>query len=186
MMGKKGDNQNIDRFSFLRLIAAAAAGAGLFLYGFFKPKDKPLRYVWQIDPKLCERCGRCADNCVLEQSAVRCSHKYEVCGYCDLCFGYFRPDAAQLNEAAENQICPTGAIKRSFIEEPYFEYKIDKSLCIGCSLCVEGCKLFGNGSLYLQVDQQICKNCNSCSIALVCPSQAFKRIHPAKGYLPNV
>jgi len=106
-----------------------------------------------------------------------------MCGYCKLCFGYFKPDAPRLDEAAENQICPTGAIRRTFIEDPYFEYTIQESLCTGCGLCVKSCGNFGNGSLYLQVRQDRCRNCNTCRIAERCPAQAFTRVPEAAPYL---
>lgn len=139
--------------------------------------------VWQIDPYKCIACGKCADNCVLTISAVKCTHKFAMCGYCKLCTGYFEPQPSALNTGAENQLCPTGAIERNFIENPYYEYIIDESLCVGCGKCVKGCKAFGNGSLFLQVHHDICLNCNDCSIARVCPSMAFKRVPAKQAYL---
>ncbi len=139
--------------------------------------------VWQIDPTKCIMCGRCATKCVLGPSAVKCVHSYEMCGYCDLCTGFFKADAADLNEGAENQLCPVGAVKRRFIEEPYFEYDIDESLCIGCGKCVAGCAAFGNGSLYLQIRHDRCANCNDCSIARECPSDAISRVSADQPYL---
>ncbi len=136
--------------------------------------------VWQIDPYKCIQCSRCSTECIKKESAVKCFHTFDMCGYCDLCSGFFEPDPAQLDTGAENQLCPTGAINRSFVEEPYFEYVIDKELCIGCAKCVKGCGMFGNGSLYLQINQDLCLNCNECSIAVVCSSQAIKRV-PADG-----
>jgi len=99
-----------------------------------------------------------------------------MCGYCKLCFGYFLPGTPVLNSGAENQMCPTGAIKRAFIENPYHEYSIDEALCIGCGRCVKGCGAFGNGSLVLQVRHDLCVNCNECSIARHCPSGAFRQV----------
>lgn len=139
--------------------------------------------VWQIDPAKCLRCGLCATECVLQQSAVKCVHAYAMCGYCQLCTGYFVPDPNDLNTAAENQLCPTAAIKRAFVEDPYYEYTIDESLCIGCAKCVEGCTRFGNGSLHLQVRHDRCVNCNECSIARVCPGDAFVRLPADEPYL---
>ncbi len=136
----------------------------------------PGRKVWQLDPAKCIQCGRCATNCVLQPSAVKCVHRFEMCGYCRLCFGYFQPGAATLNSGAENQMCPTGAIKRSFIENPYHEYTIDEALCVGCARCVKGCGAFGNGSLMLQVRHDLCVNCNECSIARNCPADAFRQV----------
>lgn len=50
-------------------------------------------YVWQIDPFECKQCGRCATDCVMKPSAVKCVHAFALCGYCDLCGGYLRPDS---------------------------------------------------------------------------------------------
>lgn len=148
-------------------------------WGLFNSAGR--RTVWQINPEVCVQCGNCATNCVLTQSAVRSVHAFDVCGYCKLCGGYFPPDAISLSTGAENQLCPTGALKRTFVENPYFEYTIDLELCIGCGKCVKGCGSFGNGSLYLQVQQDLCKNCNECSISRSCPSGAIARVpgnHP--------
>ncbi|MEI6456284.1 MAG: ferredoxin [bacterium] len=132
--------------------------------------------VWQLDPSKCIQCGRCATNCVMTPSAVKCVHVYAMCGYCDLCGGYFKPGTRTLNTGAENQLCPTNALKRKFVEDPFFEYTIDETLCIGCGKCVKGCSAFGNGSLQLQVRHDLCENCNQCAIARDCPSGAFTRV----------
>ncbi len=139
--------------------------------------------VWQLDPAKCIQCGRCATNCVLTPSAVKCVHVYAMCGYCDLCGGYFKPETKTLTTGAENQLCPTNAVKRKFIEDPFFEYSIDEPLCIGCGKCVKGCGAFGNGSLQLQVRHNICVNCNQCAIARNCPSEAFSRVPLSQPYL---
>jgi len=139
--------------------------------------------VWQLDPAKCVQCGMCATSCVLEQSAVRCTHVYNMCGYCDLCGGYLKPDVKEITTAAENQLCPTSAIGRKYIEEPFFEYHIIEELCIGCAKCVKGCGAFGNGSLQLQVRHNICVNCNQCAIARDCPADAFSRVPANNPYL---
>ena len=141
--------------------------------------------VWQIDPNLCTQCGQCATECVLEPSAVKCIHAFAMCGYCELCTGIFEAQPNSLNTGAENQQCPTGAIKRTFIEDPYYQYEIVEGLCIGCSKCVKGCSSFGNGSLYLQVRHDRCVHCNDCAIARRCPSQAFVRVPAGKPYIPK-
>lgn len=141
------------------------------------------KYVWQIDPFKCTQCGRCATDCVLSPSAVKCIHAYDLCGYCDLCGGYFKPGVTELETGAEKQLCPAAAIDRRFIEEPYFEYVIDEELCIGCAKCVKGCSAFGNGSLHLQIRHNICVNCNECSIARVCPSDAISRVPASDPYM---
>ena len=178
------DNKNprMKRREFIRsglnTTAALALGgvAGLTL-----SRSSTADTVWQIDPRTCVQCEKCAENCVLSQSAVKCVHAYAMCGYCDLCSGYLRPDSKERNTAAENQLCPTGAIKRTYVEDPYFEYQIDETLCIGCAKCVKGCNSFGNSSLYIQIRHDRCKNCNECSIAVSCPSGSIKRVsakHP--------
>ena len=143
-------------------------------------KDK---WVWQIDPFKCTQCGRCATHCVLNPSAVKCVHAYDLCGYCDLCGGYLKPNHTERNTAAENQLCPTAAIERKYIEDPYFEYVINEDLCIGCAKCVKGCTSFGNGSLHLQIRHDLCDNCNECAIARVCPSDAIKRVPANRPYM---
>lgn len=144
--------------------------------------DSPREYVWQIDPTKCRQCGRCATECVMSESAVKCVHAYDLCGYCDLCGGYFKR-GAKLETGAENQLCPSAAIQRKFIEEPYFEYIIDEELCIGCGKCVKGCSAFGNGSLQLQIRHDRCLNCNQCSIARSCPSSAISRVPASDPYI---
>jgi len=139
--------------------------------------------VWQLDPAKCIQCGRCATNCVKTPSAVKCTHVYSMCGYCDLCGGYFRPETKDLTTAAENQLCPTSAIKRKYIEDPFFQYDIDEALCIGCAKCVKGCGSFGNGSLQLQIRQDLCDNCNECAIARDCPAGAFSRVPSDSPYI---
>lgn len=139
--------------------------------------------VWQLDTSKCIQCGRCATNCVKTPSAVKCVHVYSMCGYCDLCGGYFRPEVKELTTAAENQLCPTSAIRRKFVEDPYFQYDIDKDLCNGCGKCVKGCGAFGNGSLQLQVCHDLCDNCNECAIARDCPADAFSRVPSDNPYL---
>lgn len=164
-------------FAGLLLLALAAPLAVLF------GRTAKKRSVWQIDHTKCIQCGRCATECVVKPSAVKCFHAFDVCGYCNLCFAYFRPGVSEFDTTAEKELCPTNAIKRKFVEHPYYEYTIDKSRCIGCSKCVKGCQTFGNGSLYLQVDHGYCLNCNQCAIAKACPSGAFVRLPSDKPYL---
>lgn len=149
-------------------------------------RSRTTRWVWQIDPYKCIGCGRCATHCVLSESAVKCVHAFSMCGYCDLCTGYFGPQPKALETGAEHQLCPTGAIRRRFIEEPYFEFTIDESRCIGCGKCVVGCAAFGNGSLFLQIRHDRCLNCNECAIGRVCPSRAIVRVPASEPYLLKV
>lgn len=175
------DDKSVDRRHFLvdaaRIVGVGAlAGMTGFLVG---KKGHATEMRWQIDPDKCIGCGNCATYCVLDESAVKCVQCYDMCGYCDICTGYFDTNYQDVNTAAENQLCPTGSLVRTFIEEKagqrFYEYNIDLPLCIGCGLCVKGCALM-NGSLYLQVMHDRCVDCNQCAIAVACPSQAFDRI----------
>ena len=171
------DSKKVNRRDFLHQTFRVSAGIALGGLGIFLAKDASSEdLVWQLDPAKCVQCGRCVTNCVIMPSAVKCIHVFDMCGYCNLCGGYFRPESKNLTTGAENQLCPTGAIQRKFVEDPFYEYQIEKELCIGCGKCVAGCDAFGNGSLQLQVDHSICVNCNQCAIATHCPSEAFSRV----------
>ena len=179
------EGEKITRRSFLK---GLAYGAGLFgvagVSGLFSGKKKSgASMVWQIDPDKCSACGRCRDMCVLTPSAVKCVHAYEICGYCDLCSGYLRKDHKERSTAAENLLCPTAAIQRSYIEDPYYEYIINEKLCVACGKCVKACGSFGNGSLFLQIKHDICVNCNQCNIAKNCPSNAVSRVSSETPYI---
>ena len=163
-----------------RLLAVTSVGG---LAGVLASRTSAQTTRWQIDPAKCVRCGNCATQCVLEQSAVKCVHAFALCGYCQLCTGYFEPEPNALTTAAENQLCPTSAIQRNYVEDPYHEYTIDEQLCIGCAKCVEGCSRFGNGSLFLQIRHDRCVNCNECAIARSCPSEAIHRVPVHHAYL---
>lgn len=188
------EKKNISRRKLIANTAkcAAAAGAAASL-GLLLAKGHSLEAlvaagqagstVWQIDPDKCIQCGNCANYCVLKTSAVKCVHAFALCGYCDLCTGFLEVEATERNSAAENQLCPTGAIKRSLVEDPYYQYTIDEPRCVGCGKCVKGCGAFGNGSLFLQVRHDLCVNCNQCSIAMACPAQAFRRVPADRPYL---
>ena len=174
----------IPRRQFLRDGARAAALTGLGgLLGLAAGRSTRAGTVWQIDPQKCIRCGNCATHCVLEQSAVKCVHAFRICGYCELCFGYFKPRTETQDTGAENVLCPADAITRKHVEGPYYEYTIDENLCLGCGKCVKGCSTFGNASLFLQVRHDRCVNCNECAIARSCPGDAFRRVPVDHPYL---
>jgi len=181
-------SHKLDRRAFVgnALRVAGAVGIGGAVAALAARKGQSREWVWQIDPAKCIACGNCATYCVLDESAVKCTHSFGMCGYCDLCTGYFPPEPIALNSGAENQLCPTGAIKRTFVEDPYFEYTIDEPKCIGCGKCVKGCNAFGNGSIYLQVRHDRCRHCNECAIAVSCPSQAYRRVPADDPYLLKI
>ena len=181
-------NEPLDRREFVRN-GTRTAGA-IVLAGFagvlVGRKGRADETVWQIDPDVCTTCGNCATYCVLDESAVKAVQCYDLCAMCDPCPGYFDLSHQERTTAAENQLCPTGAVLREFIAEqagvPRFEYHIEEGDCIGCGKCVEGCAMM-NGSLYLQVRHDRCVDCNQCSIAIACPSQAFRRVPANDPYL---
>jgi electron transport complex protein RnfB len=176
-------SKKIDRKTFLKRIGGGVLAAGLVpLAAKLLPKAQNRDELWQIDPNKCTACGKCMINCVQKQSAVKCVHAFKVCGYCELCGGFFRPNAETLTSDAENQLCPSGALVRSFVEDPYYEYVINEKLCVACGKCVKGCGSFGNGSLYLQIKQNICLHCNKCKIAQNCPAQAISRVSAREPY----
>ena len=181
MADKKG--KPVNRREFIQKGLHTLAGVSVGSIAFVLGSNASSEYVWQLDPDVCIQCDKCSTNCVLPQSAVKVVHSSLMCGYCDLCSGYLVPGAKSRDTGAENRMCPTGAIERKFIEDPYFEYNINEELCIGCGKCAKGCGDFGNGSLYLQVRHDRCVNCNECSIARACPSQAFRRVPANKPYI---
>lgn len=172
------------RRQFIKEILRYSVGLSLVgVAGLSLRNSKAQGYVWQIDPFKCTACGRCETHCVLKPSAVKCFHAYALCGFCDLCGGYLKPGSTERNTAAENMLCPTAAIERRYIEAPYYAYHINEDLCIGCGKCVKGCTSFGNGSLHLQIQHELCDNCNECAIARVCPSDAILRVPANDPYL---
>jgi electron transport complex protein RnfB len=177
-------DKNIKRRDFINTGIRLGIGAGLGAIGVvLTTRSVSGKAIWQLDTAKCVQCGNCATSCVKQVSAVKCIHVYDMCGYCDLCSGYLRAGTKELDTAAENRLCPTGAITRKYIEEPYFEYHIDEELCNGCGKCVKNCGAFGNGSLQLQIQQSLCVNCNQCAIARQCPAQAFSRVDDEAPYI---
>jgi Na+-translocating ferredoxin:NAD+ oxidoreductase subunit B len=174
-------NDGLDRRRFLSrgAWAVGALGVGGLGLGLAAGRAQERQYVWQLDPDKCISCGNCQTHCVLDESAVKAVQCFQLCGFCDICTGYFPTDQFELDTAAENHLCPTNAIRRRFVEEQagvrYFEYTVDESLCVGCGKCVKGCALM-NGSLYLQVRHDRCLNCNECAIAVACPADAYRRV----------
>jgi Na+-translocating ferredoxin:NAD+ oxidoreductase subunit B len=176
--------RDITRRSFLRAGLRGACAIGLGGAAVAAARQAMGQgAVWQLDPYKCVQCGKCSTACVLSESAVKCIHAFAMCGYCDFCTGFFELQPNQRTAGAENQLCPSGAIQRSYVKDPYYQYVINEKLCIGCSRCVKGCAEHGNGSLFLQVRHDRCLNCNECSIAKACPSNAFRRLPASQPYI---
>ncbi len=180
-------NQKSRRGFLVDTARTATIIAGGSMAGFLAGKQgKAKETRWQIDPDKCVACGNCATHCILDESAVKCFQAYDMCGYCDLCTGYVEPEYSNIDTAAENQLCPTDAVVRTFVDkkagQSFYEYHIDEVACIGCAKCVQGCALM-NGSLYLQVMHDRCVNCNECAIAISCPVDAYTNIPKETPYL---
>lgn len=183
-MSRQLAGRPLTRRKFLSRLTASAIfvfASALFVRVISRTRKE--KTVWQIDPAICTHCSLCETSCVLTPSASKCVQAYDICGYCELCFGYFTPEARTLTPSAENRLCPVDAIKREFVESPYYEYSIVDDRCIGCARCVKNCTTFGNGSFFLQINHGRCVNCNECSIAKACPSNAIRRVSSLKPYL---
>ena len=185
---EENEDKSKNRREFIRDGARGAGVVGLaVVVGSMVPKGAKSRdRVWQINPHKCTECGRCETHCVVKPSAVKSVHVPSLCGYCDLCTAYFKPEPFALNKGAENHMCPTDAILRKHVGEPgspYFEYEVKEEQCVGCAKCVDGCRTYGNGSMQLQIRHDICVDCDSCSIAMACPSDAFIKVPADNPYL---
>jgi len=178
--GKKITRRDVLRSGLRGACLAGAGGVAALLAG----KAGAGETLWQIDPHKCVACGNCATHCVLETSAVKCVHNFEMCGYCKLCFGHYDTELPDpVGAGAEKQLCPTDAIVRKFVDSRAYSYTILEELCIGCGKCVKGCTLSANGSLFLQVRHDRCLNCNECSIAVACPAEAYVRVPVDQPYI---
>ncbi|MCK5703721.1 MAG: hypothetical protein KAI29_21335, partial [Cyclobacteriaceae bacterium] len=72
-MSKTDKNNKLDRRKFINKtvrysLAIGICGVGAALAG----RSSEEELVWQLDPAKCVQCGRCATNCVLTPSAVKC------------------------------------------------------------------------------------------------------------------
>ena len=80
-MSDKKEPKSIERRRFIRSgmqMALAVSLGGIAGVSLLKSTSKEL--VWQIDPFKCVQCGRCANECVMTPSAVKCVHAYDLCG----------------------------------------------------------------------------------------------------------
>ncbi len=98
------------KLSRRELFKSGARGAGLLGFGaaagFLAGRESKAETRWQINPDQCIQCGRCATECVLEISAVKCAHSFGMCGYCKLCTGYFEPEPINLDEGRRKPAVP--------------------------------------------------------------------------------
>ncbi len=151
--------------------------------------------TWQICPSMCldirlgatgvEACQECSTNCVLPNSAVRAVNDFSKCGRCCICPAYYDVTSEVGPDGLPStKLCPRDAIERKAIgdvdpDDPlnnFYEYLIDEAKCNGCGICVMGCKdPAGLGSIRLEVRNNLCVDCNRCTIATVCPEDAMVR-----------
>ena len=180
------------------VLGHAVRGTGLLVLGgavIHLTQKAGAEGVWRIDPTKCvnirlgatgvEVCERCATNCVLPLSAVRAVNDYSKCGRCCICPGYYDVTSETGPDGLPTvKLCPRDAIKREPIGEVdpddplnnFYEYTIDETLCNGCGKCVMACKEpAGLSSIHLEVWHDLCVDCNRCTIAMICPDDAFTR-----------
>src|SRR5574340_792753 len=96
--------QSVDRRRFLggTVRVAAAVGLGGLGAGLAARRGQAEDLVWQIDPDACIACEKCEKLCVLDRSAVKAVQCFLLCGYCDVCTGYFPVSDFRLDTGAEN------------------------------------------------------------------------------------
>ena len=122
-------------------------------------------------------------------SAVRAVNNFSACGRCYICPAYYKITSAVGPDGLPSEkVCPRDAIERTPIgwidpDDPannFYEYTIDETKCNGCGLCVMECKEpAGLSSIVLEVRHNVCLDCNRCSIASVCPEDAYDRRPPS-------
>lgn len=93
------------------------------------------------------------------------------------------------NELRENKVCPCPSHKKQIEEEGHCscqlflrrnmkkKFKVDKSRCTGCGLCVDICpfgaiKIDNQGKAEIDIDR--CKGCGKCQRK--CPLKAIKEV----------
>ncbi len=188
-------NEKPTRRDVLKHAARGTALLGLGGLAWHLARGSDVEGAWQLDCQKCvnsrlgalgvDVCELCATTCVIGLSAVRAVNEYSKCGRCYICPAYFDVKSAIDAEGLPSQkLCPRDAIERKPIGEVdeddpannFYEYIIDEERCNGCGRCVMACKEpAGLTSIRLEVRHNLCLDCNRCSIAIVCPDEAYDR-----------
>ena len=178
------------------VLGHAVRGTGLLVLGggvIRLARKAEAEGVWWIDTEKCinirlgatgvEVCDLCSTDCVLPLSAIRAVNEFSECGRCCICPAYYDVTSEVGEDGLPSgKLCPRDAIERKPIGEidpddplnNFYEYTIIKERCNGCGRCVMGCKEpAGLGSIRLEVDYELCLDCNRCSISQVCPDDAI-------------
>ena len=114
-----GGEGNVNRRGFLGDGLRIVGGVGLVGFGgvWAARKARGDRYLWQIDPDKCTACRNCETHCVLDVSAVKAVQCFLMCGYCDVCTGYYPTNYISLDTGAEDHLCPTNGRQNSQHEQ---------------------------------------------------------------------
>ncbi len=189
------------------MLEQAARGAALLGIGgaaAFLTTRASAEGSWQLDPRKCvncrlgatgvDVCDLCATTCVLPLSAVRAVNEHDKCGRCYICPAYYDVTSAVDGEGLPGEkLCPRDAIERYPIgyvdpDDPannFYEYVIDEERCNGCGICSMGCKEpAGLSSIRIEVRNELCVDCNRCSVAVACPDEAYVRHEPGQAPSP--
>ncbi len=180
------------------VLGLAVRGTGLVILGgaaIHLTQRAAAAGMWQVDPSKClnirlgatgvAACDLCRTECVVSLSAVRAVNEFVKCGRCCICPAYYDVTSETGPDGLPaGKLCPRDAIERTAIgdvdpDDPlnnFYEYTIDEAKCDGCGKCVMACKEpAGLGSIRLEVRNNLCLDCNRCSIAMACPDDALVR-----------
>lgn len=110
-----------------------------------------------INPLKCTGCGDCESACSMKHTKTRNPEKSRIRIISDRNDGFYLPSTCQ---HCENPpclaVCPQGAI---FKDPELDAVKIDRSLCIGCRMCVSACPF---GAMDFDEDQAKAYKCDLC------------------------
>lgn len=159
----------------LFLVISLLTISGAFIVNKRAGADKDPKGFWAIINSDCIGCGGCATECVIPSSAAKAEINQSICDGLEDCPAFYKNTKGDFSRGRDNQICPTGALKRTKLENGKYKYTVDKEKCIGCGKCTRACQKKGEGALTLIIDPDYCLECNECSIVPECPKDAVVR-----------